>query len=148
MFLIPMIMTYISSFLARIPVKLIAAVVVLILGAFALWLGYSHYKDLNTQLSVARQELILAKLEVKTANATIDELKRQALSQAQAFTELERRRQAIAGEQDQLLSQLDEINGDCNALITPPGGLTPDLDALNRINRDANRLLRGQASSP
>lgn len=142
MFLLPMLLSA-RSFLAQIPVKLIAAVVVLILGLVALWIGYSHYKDLNSQLAVARQELTVARLEVATTRATIDELKRREAAQALAYSELERRRAAIIDERQQLLDQLDEINGDCHEINLPPGGLDHDLDALNRINRDANRMLRG-----
>lgn len=142
MFLLAMLLSA-RSFLAQIPVKLIAAVVVLILGLVALWIGYSHYKDLNSQLAVARQELTVARLEVATLRATIDELKRREAAQALAYSELERRRAAIIDERQQLLDQLDEINGDCHEINLPPGGLDHDLDALNRINRDANRMLRG-----
>lgn len=134
----------IKTFVAQIPMRLIVAVVVLVLGLTALWIGYSHYKDLNNQLSVARSELTVARLEVATGKATIDELKRRSDTQAQAFSELERRRMAILDEREGLLSQLDEIQGDCNAAILTPGVLDPDIDALNRINSDANRMLRGE----
>jgi len=134
----------IKTFLGQIPLKLLAAGVALLIGLFAIWLGYSHYKNLTVTIDILRQELTVAKLEVATGKATITELKRRSDSQAQAFSELERRRNIISDEREELLGQLDEIKGDCSEVTVPTGELDPDIGTLNRLNLDAGRVLRGK----
>lgn len=133
---------YLFSFVKGIPLKIILALIVLAVLLFGTWLGYSHYKGLQSELIATKHELAVKELQLQTSILAFDELKRQLATQITAFTELERRRDAIETDWQAMLEELTQI-GDCtDATLPEPVLPDADLDALNRLNGAANRMLR------
>ena len=128
-----------------IPIRYLIAGGLLILLTVAIWFGKLHYQGLVKDLETTKAQLATEKIQSEILRANGEALKRQAAEAADRLKRLEDNRARDLAEW-KLLSQ---------ELLTVPETTTnekdpsvdPEVDALNRLNERADRLLE-RATKP